>query len=68
MYRALNRVHDTGDSRRAKRYFPFAEGARSCVGQALAKTSMTATLALLLSRFSFKLAAKVSLLGHILKH
>ena len=59
---------DAGDSRRAKRYFPFAEGARSCVGQALAKTSMTATLALLLSRFSFKLAAKVNLLSRLLKH
>ena len=48
-----------GDSRRPKRYFPFAEGPRSCVGQSLAKVSLVATMATLLSRFSFKLAEEV---------
>ena len=48
-----------GDSRRPKRYFPFAEGPRSCVGQSLAKVSLVATMATLLSRFSFKLADEV---------
>ncbi len=52
-----------GDSRRPKRYFPFAEGPRSCVGQSLAKVSLVATMATLLSRFSFKLAEEVGL-GH----
>ena len=49
-----------GDAKRAKRYFPFAEGARNCVGQSLGKLSLTATLASLLSRFSIKLADKVT--------
>ena len=53
-----------GNSRRAKRYFPFAEGARSCVGQSLAMTSLLATLALLLSRFSFRLADQASTSDH----
>ena len=48
------------DSRRPKRYFPFAEGPRSCVGQSLAKVSLVATMATLLSRFSFRLADEVS--------
>ncbi|CAL5224557.1 g7259 [Coccomyxa viridis] len=47
------------DSRRPKRYFPFAEGPRSCVGQSLAKVSLVATMATLLSRFSFKLAEEM---------
>ncbi|CAK0787662.1 hypothetical protein CVIRNUC_010884 [Coccomyxa viridis] len=47
---------EENDSRRPKRYFPFAEGPRSCVGQSLAKVSLVATMATLLSRFSFKLA------------
>ena len=51
--------HPAGDSRRPKRYFPFAEGPRNCVGQSLAKVSLVATMATLLSRFSFKLADKV---------
>ena len=50
-----------GDNRQPKRYIPFAEGPRNCVGQSLAKVSLVATMALLLSRFSFKLADDVSL-------
>ena len=45
--------------RRAKRYFPFAEGPRHCVGMSLANITLPATLAVLLSRFSFKLADEV---------
>jgi cytochrome P450 len=35
---------------------PFLEGNRQCVGMALARVNYTATLATLLSRFSFRLA------------
>ncbi|CAL8464666.1 g4201 [Coccomyxa elongata] len=47
---------DEGDSMRPKRYFPFAEGPRNCVGQNLAKVSLTATIATLMQHFSFRLA------------
>ena len=40
---------------RAKRYIPFAEGPRNCVGQSLAKVSLVATLASLLPKFKFEL-------------
>ena len=50
-----------GDNRQPKRYIPFAEGPRNCVGQSLAKVSLVATMALLLARFSFRLADDVSL-------
>ena len=49
-----------GNSKRPKRYFPFAEGPRNCVGQSLAKVSLVATAATLLQHFSFKLADEVS--------
>ncbi len=42
--------------RRAKRYFPFAEGPRHCVGMSLANITLPATLAVLLARYSFRLA------------
>ena len=48
-----------GDSKRPKRYFPFAEGPRNCVGQSLAKVSLAATMAILLQHFSFRLADEV---------
>ena len=56
------------DSKRPKRYFPFAEGPRSCVGQSLAKVSLVATMATLMQHFHFTLADEVgscSMLVHI---
>lgn len=44
---------------RPRRYMPFAEGPRSCVGKTLAQTTLPLTLAILLSNFSFKLADQV---------
>ncbi|EIE19060.1 cytochrome P450 [Coccomyxa subellipsoidea C-169] len=45
-----------GDSMRPKRYFPFAEGPRNCVGQNLAKVSLLGTMATLMQHFTFRLA------------
>ncbi|KAK9904844.1 hypothetical protein WJX75_003698 [Coccomyxa subellipsoidea] len=49
-------VDESGNSKRPKRYFPFAEGPRNCVGQSLAKVSLVATAATLMQHFTFKLA------------
>ena len=38
---------------------PYAAGSRGCVGKPQAQVTMLATLAALLSRFSFRLAEKV---------
>ncbi len=46
-------------SKQGKRWFPFSDGPRNCVGQALAKMNMAATFAQLYSNFSFKLADEV---------
>ena len=48
-------------SRQGKRWFPFSDGPRNCVGQALAKMNMAATFAQLYSYFSFQLADEVCL-------
>ena len=45
---------------RPKRYMPFAEGPRNCVGQSLAKMSLAATIATLLQTFTFRLADEAS--------
>ena len=50
---------DVQDNFRPKRYMPFAEGPRDCLGQNLAKVSLVATMATLLSRLSFSLGSKV---------
>ncbi|KAK9819693.1 hypothetical protein WJX72_001295 [[Myrmecia] bisecta] len=47
------------ETRRPRRYVPFALGPRNCVGQTLANMNLTATLAQLLGRFSFKLAEEM---------
>lgn len=44
-----------------KRFVPFSEGARDCVGQSLARLNLTTTLAQLLGSFSFRLADEVRL-------
>ena len=44
---------------RYKKYMPFGDGMRACVGQSLAKMSYTAATALLLSHFTFRLAERV---------
>ncbi len=48
-------------SRQGKRWFPFSDGPRNCVGQALAKMNMAATFAQLYSHFYFQLADEVCL-------
>lgn len=56
-----NKFTDAGGRLRGpKRYFPFAEGPRNCVGQSLAKQSMLGTTATLLSHFTFRLADKMN--------
>ncbi len=42
-----------------KRWFPFSEGPRSCVGQTLANMNVTGTLATLLAHYHFRLADQV---------
>jgi fatty acid synthase len=49
---------------RSRRYLPFGDGVRSCIGLSLAKMNYTATVALLLSHFTFRLADRVSPPGH----
>ena len=44
---------------RAKRWFAFSDGPRSCVGLTLANMNMTSTLATLLAHFHFRLADQV---------
>ena len=50
-------------SKQGKRWFPFSDGPRNCVGQALAKLNMAATFAQLYSHYSFQLAEEVTSLG-----
>ena len=47
-------------SKQGKRWFPFSDGPRNCVGQALAKMNMAATFAQLYSHYSFQLADEVT--------
>jgi cytochrome P450 len=44
-----------------RRFFPFSLGERDCLGRNLAKMTVAATIAYLLSHFSFRLADKVCL-------
>lgn len=43
-----------------KRFMPFLEGNRQCIGMSLAKLNYTTAVAVLLSHFSFRLADDVS--------
>ena len=47
------------DAARVKRFVPFSEGRRDCVGQHLARMNYTSTLARLLGNFHFELAPEV---------
>eukprot|EP00884_Botryococcus_braunii_P001263 jgi/Botrbrau1/11137/Bobra.331_1s0007.1 len=49
----------TKGERLVKRYLPFSEGPRSCAGMPLAKITLSATLATLMSRYSFTLAPEM---------
>ena len=51
----------TAPQDQAKRFLAFSDGPRSCVGQPLAYINVTATLAVLLANFHFRLADKVRL-------
>ena len=48
-----------GMDMQVRRYMPWAAGSRNCVGMPQAQVTMQATLATLLSRFSFRLAERV---------
>lgn len=43
----------------AKRFIPFSDGPRDCIGRTLAQMNITAALAALLANFTFSLAASV---------
>ena len=45
----------TGTRAKPLAFMPFSVGARDCVGQSMAKMTYTTTLAMLYSRFSFRL-------------
>lgn len=47
------------DAARTKRFLPFSDGKRDCVGQAMARMNYTSTLARLLATFRFELAPEV---------
>lgn len=42
-----------------RRFMPFLEGSRQCIGMSLARMTTAATVAALLSRFTFRLADDV---------
>jgi cytochrome P450 len=52
-------VESKEGTRSCKRFIPFGEGMRSCLGQNLAVIVMRAILAHLLGRFEFKLSGQV---------
>jgi Cytochrome P450 len=46
-------------SSKSKRFFPFSQGQRNCIGRGLAQMNYAATVAKLYSHFTFKLADDV---------
>jgi cytochrome P450 len=53
------RAMGLGDASRPLRFFPFSQGARDCIGQALARMDYLAMLAALLGRYNFRLTPEV---------
>ncbi|CAK0784539.1 hypothetical protein CVIRNUC_007743 [Coccomyxa viridis] len=49
----------TFKGQRVRRYMPYGSGSRECLGMPQARVTMLATLAVMLSRFSFRLADKM---------
>jgi cytochrome P450 len=47
------------DGKPARRFIPFAEGPRGCVGQTLARLNLAVSLAQLYGSFTFRLASEV---------
>ncbi len=47
------------DGKGVKRFIPFGDGARNCVGQTLARLNLTTALAQLYGSFTFRLASEV---------
>eukprot|EP00891_Asterochloris_glomerata_P001568 jgi/Astpho2/1568/Aster-x1016 len=58
---AADELDDMGSllHRRPKKYWPFSEGPRTCVGQSLGKMNVMATAAILFSHFTFSLAEEM---------
>ena len=52
-------IPETACDVQVRRYMPWAAGSRNCLGMPQAQVTMQATLATLLSRFSFRLAERV---------
>ena len=48
-----------------RRYMPYGSGSRECLGMPQARVTMLATLAVMLSRFSFRLGDKVRSLAFL---
>ena len=49
------------DGKAPKRFIPFGEGQRNCVGQTLARLNLTTAIAQLYGSFTFRLASEVTL-------
>lgn len=47
-----------------KKFIPFGDGARSCVGRTLAQLNLTTALAQLYGHFTFRLADEVGAPSH----
>ena len=50
----------TGPKNPIRRWMPFSAGQRDCIGQNLARMNYVTTVAMLLAKFSMKLAVPVS--------
>lgn len=53
---------------KSKRFFPFSQGSRNCVGRGLAHMNFTTTVAKLYSHFTFRLADEVIVNGFRCPH